>query len=209
MGEPNEKQDNPSAGQEDTSKKEPETFTVEQVKERESKVRSDALSEIGRLKTSSESAIKAAQAANERINKMLRDQDEAELEANMDKPSKITEIQARQTLRKRDAELDERERKLRESEDGHAEALKAVVESTKEQNAREIATRLNVEVKTLIKLAKFTDGSLGAIEDIAKDLPRKGETKTLTPDSGKTIGGGEMPDTAKGKMRAGWGELHK
>lgn len=192
MGKPEETQDTKSSEElKDTSEKEPETFSKEQVEEAERKGKSDALAEIGRYKTSAENAIKAAKAAGERIDRMLKEQEESELEAVRDEPDKLTQIRARQTQRQQKSDLDERERKLKESEDEHAEALKAVVESTKEQSAREIATRLNVEAKTLVKLAKFTDGSLEAMEDLAKDLPKKGEAKTLTPDSGKTIGGGQ------------------
>ena len=62
-------------------------------------------------------------------------------------------------------------------------------EATKERNAREIASRLSVNANLLAKLAKSTDGSTEAIEEIAKELPKKGEDKTLKADSGKTIGG--------------------
>jgi len=171
-----------------TSEKEPETFTKEQVEEAERKGKSDALSEIGRYKTSAENAIKAAKAAGERLDRMLKEQEDAELEAARDEPDKLTGIRARQAQRQRDTDLEERERKLKESEDEHAEALKGVVESTKEQNAREIATRLNVDFEPLVK---FTDGSTEAMEELAKSLPKKGEGTALKPDSGKTIGGGK------------------
>jgi len=192
LGEPNERQDNPSAEQEDTSSETLESFTKEQVEEQVRKAKSDALAEVGRLKKSSEDAIKAARAAEERINRMLKEQEEAELEAARDEPDKLTVIRERQARRQAEAKLAQIEQELSEKDKRIKLQEEKEAESTKERNAREIAARFEVDAKRLVKLAKFTDGSLEAIEDIAKDLPKKGETKTLTPDSGKTTGGGQI-----------------
>ena len=186
MGEPNERQDNPSAEQEDTSGKEPETFTREQVEEEKRKAKSDALADIGRIKKSADTAIKAVQAAEERINRMLKEQEEAELETARDEPDKLTVIRERHARREAETKLAQIEQELEEERAKTAEAQEAEAESTKERNAREIASRLGVDAKTLMK---FTDGSTEAMEELARVLPGKGETTTLKPDSGKTIGG--------------------
>ena len=190
-----------------TSVKEPETFTMEQVKEREGKIRSDFASDLGRIetyKTAAENARKSAEAAEERLNQRIKDQEEAELEAAQDNTSELTRIRAKQTQRVKDAELDKRERELNEKEEELKGVREKEVESTKERNAREVATKHDVDVETLIK---FTDGSLLAMEDLAQALPKKGAP--LIVDSSKTIGGTTGPDSAKGKMREGWDELHK
>ncbi|KKL85987.1 hypothetical protein LCGC14_1949280, partial [marine sediment metagenome] len=58
MGELEERKDNPAKetlGElKVTSEKEPETFTLEQVQERERNARSDALAEAGRLRVANE-----------------------------------------------------------------------------------------------------------------------------------------------------------
>ena len=50
-----------------------------------------------------------------------------------------------------------------------------MLESTKERNAREIATRLKVDPNLLGELSKLTDGSTEAIEVKANMLPKVGE----------------------------------
>lgn len=188
MGELEETQGVKTSEENKETSKETETLTREQAEEEKRKVRSDALAEVGRLKASSESAIKSARAAQERIDRMLKEQDESELETAKEQPDKLTVIRERQARRGAEAKLAKAEQELEGEKAKTAEAQEAVVKSTKERNAREIATRLNVDAKTLIK---FTDGSAEAMEELAKSLPQKGETKTLTPDSGKTIGGGK------------------
>ena len=184
MDEPKKTQDVTTSENTEETSTTPETFTEEQVKERETKARSDALAEVGRLKKATEDAIKAATRANERIVQMLKDQEDAELEANRDDVEKISAIKERQARRRVESELVETRQKLEDEQAKTTEAQKAEAEHTKERNAREVATRLGVDAKTLIK---FTDGSVEAMEDLAKSLPKKGEP--LKPDSGKTTGG--------------------
>lgn len=179
-----------SENTEETSEKEPETFTQEQVKELERKAKSDALADINRYKTESTKAIKAAQAAEARIDRMLKDQEESELEDARDDADKLSGIRDRQAKRRAESELAQVKQELSEKDEQIKQYGDKEAESTKELNAREIATRLNVDANRLAKLAKFTDGSTEAIEEIAKELPKKGEPKSpLKPDSGKTTGG--------------------
>ena len=189
-----------------TSEQTTKTFT----EETQAKAVSDALAKAGRTAkelTQLGESTKAdrKQLTDDRV-QWRKEKDEEKLESIRDDPDALKDWTKSKALRDEKAELDRRERELKVSEEKHAEALKGVVESTKERNAREIATRLNVDSEPLMK---FTDGSTEAMEDLAKSLPKKGETKTLTPDSGKTIGGETIPGSAKGKMRAGWDELHK
>lgn len=171
-------------GESGTTPKQPKT-----LEEQVAHIKEVAFAEVGRYRVETEKATKAAIAAEERLNKFIKEQEEAELEQYQDEPTKLTEIRRRQRERERDAELDKVKQELRESKERVIEAEREKSESTKEQNAREIAARLNIDPKLLAKLAKLTDGSLEAIEDIAKDLPRKSETATLKPDSSRTIGG--------------------
>ena len=199
MGEPNEKQDvETSAEQEDTSKTEPETFTREQVEESARKSKSDALAEIGRYKKSADNAIKSVRAAEERIDRMLKQQEDDELEAAKEEPDRLSAIKERQTRRRVESELAKTKSELDGEKAKTTEAQEAEAKSTKERNAREIATRRVVDAKTLIK---FTDGSIEAMEELARSLPKKGEATTLKPDSGRTTGGSGGIPTNMGQFR--------
>ena len=190
MGEPNAEQDLTSAQQEDTSEQNPETFTKEQLEEAGRKAKSDALAEVGRLKTETDKAIKAAQAAEGRIAKMLEDQDEADRTKYRDEPDKLSAINERGRRRDAEAKLANVTQELGEVEERVKAVERKESESTKERNARETAARLNVDPNLLVKLATLTDGTSEAIEAEAKFLPKLGETKALKTDTGTTTGGG-------------------
>jgi len=175
--------------QEGTSSENLETFTKEQHEEGVRKARSDALADIGRLQKSSENAIKAAQAAEVRIARMLERQDEEDRERHKEEPDKLSAIDERIRRREVEAKLVEAEQKLSEQEEVVKEAKRKEVESTQERNAREIAARLTVDPKLLTRLAKLTDGSVEAIEAEARNLPKKSESAPMYVDSGKTSGG--------------------
>lgn len=135
-----------------------------------------------------------------------KDRDIAEQESAGEDQDALKSVQERQRQRAKETELAQRKRELDEKELKITEAQKEVAESTKERNAREIATRLNVDYESLMK---FTDGSKEAMEELAKQLSEKEAKPPLKTDSSTTIGGGEMPESAKDKMRAGFDELHK
>ncbi len=194
-----------SSGGDKGTSEQTQTFTLEQVTERERNAKSDALAETGRLRVANEAAIKVAQKAQERIDRMIRDQDDAELEAHKDEPERISAIRERQQRRIVESKLADTESELEVERTKTKEAQEVGVKHTKEQNAREVASRLNVNVQTLLK---FTDGSKGAMEDLAKSLPKVGEKTPLIPDSGKTTGGAQMAESGKDKIQAGWEKEH-
>lgn len=207
MDEPKETQDvATSEDTKETSKTEPETFTEEQVVEREHKASSDSKSELGRALKANENLLKTNKGLTDRIERVIKDHDDDELARAEGDNEKLSAIKERQARRKVESELAETKSELDGEKAKTAEAEEVGAKHTKERNAREVATRLGVDAKTLLK---FTDGSVGAMEDLAKSLPKKGEPKTIIPDSGKTTGGGTLPDSAKGKMMAGWDKLHK
>ena len=172
-----------------TSEKETETFTKKQLVEARTQGKSDGLSESGRLKKAKEASDKIAERAIARLEKFEKDQEDDELRRAEGDEKQLSAIKERQIRRQaesnlanKNTELEELTEKLRQAEDISGQY-------TKEQNAREIATRLDVDSKRLVKLAKLTDGSKEAIEELASELPKKGETKSLKVDSSKTIGG--------------------
>lgn len=177
------------ATSEDTkgTSEETKTFTEEQVAERERKAASDVSAELGRMKKLNEGLIKSSQAIQDRLDKRDREEVEREREKYQDQPDKLSAITERQARREAESKLTKAEQELEDERAKTTEAQGVSAKYTKEQNARGIATRLGVDFEPLLK---HTDGSTEAMEDLAKSLPKKGETQTLTPDSGKTIGGG-------------------
>ncbi len=186
----NETKDTQDESSEDTKgTSETETFTKKQLDDARVQGKSDGLSESGRLKKAKEASDKIAERAIARLEKFEKDQEDDELRRAEGDEKQLSAIKERQIRRQaesnlanKNTELEELTEKLRQAEDISGQY-------TKEQNAREIATRLEVDPKRLVKLAKLTDGSKEAIEELASELPKKGETKSLRVDSSKTIGG--------------------
>ncbi len=203
-------QDNtPSGGNEgSTSEAKPDTFTEEQVVERERKVKSDVLAEMGRAKKLNADLIKSSQAIQDRLNERDKEEVEREREKHQGDPGQLSAIDEKVKRRTAESELSSTKLKLEEANERLQTADAEKAETTKERNAREIATRLNVDAKLLAELAKLTDGSTGAIEEKAKLLPKKGETKTIKPDSSKTTGISQMPDSSGAKIKLGWDKIH-
>ena len=188
LDETKETQDvNTSEDTKGTSGQEPETFTKEDM-EAVRTSNSNALADVGRLKKTVESNQRIAKEATGRLNQMVKDWEDAELKTAGGDTEQVNAIKERQLRRRTESKLAEVELELGEKADELKLANAEKVESTKERNAREIASRLGVNANLLAKLAKSTDGSTEAIEEIAKELPKKGETKSLKVDSGKTSG---------------------
>lgn len=173
------------------------TYTEDQVKERERKARSDALADAGRARVEAERATKAAQSALDRLSRMEQDRIEGELESYKDDPAEIRRIRAEQKAKQLESEL-----AIARQELDDERATKTVLETekrelSKTQIARDIATRLNVNIDQLVKLSKYTDGTLEAIEELASELPKGGGMTSGRPDSNQGNGGGERIFTAK------------
>ena len=165
------------------------TYTETEVVERERQARSNALADANRAKVEAEKANKAATDALARIAQIQRANDDADRERYRDDPEKLSAIEAGRRERDTTAKLEDTERELNEERDKRTVAESKVNDSTKERNAREIATRLNVNPDLLGDLSKLTDGSVEAIEVKAQMLPKVTETKDLNPDSNNSIGG--------------------
>ena len=183
-----------SGGDAGITSEQPKTHTEADV----TKAVSDALSAAGRdAKSISDKATEAErilgdakkmqtdiQAERERWQK---DKDEAELESVRDDPDALKSLGERQRQRNEATKLATREKELDEREAKHKERLEKADKADVKERATEIATRHTVDVASLIK---FTDGSAEAMEELAQQLPKKGEPKPpLRTDTGRTIGG--------------------
>lgn len=198
-----------------TSKKGPQTLTESEAKAREQKAASDALSTAGRDAKTLDTGKEQLQAGRKKLDddraQWLKDQDEREREAVGGDPEALKSLETKQQQRTRDAELTQREREQTEKEETHQEVVKSDLETIRVFNrtklAAEVAVAKGVSMDSILKHAK--DDSREAMEAVAEDLPKKEEKEPLKLDSSKTIGGGDMPESARGKMRSGWDELHE
>jgi len=201
-----------SAVAQDTSKGEQGTSTKTETltKEQAQKMVSDALAKAGRdaktLETKTAEAQKLmddAKKANEDMRvkqeQWAKDRREAEIEASRDDKDALTSLRMKHKLEDEKAELARKERDVAEREVRATEALKVVEQTTREATALEIAIKHNVPYEKLLKFANTRE----QMEELALSLPRKDgqDPKTLKPDSGDGIGGGELSDEQKLKLR--------
>ena len=202
--------DKTSEDQRGTSEKDPETLTEE---DKTRKAVSDALSAAGRDAKAMEAREKGVKEALARAEKLQVDIRKAEseraereyrdaLQRAGDDPLAKSKVELDRSLKLAKVELANKEAELSKREEELTDARKVAADSTKERNAREIASKYEVNPETL----KLTDGSPEAMEALAKTLSGK-ETPTLIADSGKTSGGsGRIPTTKKGLEE--WMESH-
>ena len=204
MGGTNEHQDDPVTGTLDEQKgtsKGTETFTEEQVKERENKIRSDFHADVGRVETYkklADEAMRVAGAAEARTKTMIQDREADELTAARDKPDELADIRARHTARETGDKLTKVKAELESETAKRIEAEAKGKKADTQEEAARIAKDTNVSAQDLIDL---TDGTTGKMEALVKRLG--GETKpTLTLDSGKTIGGGSGKKPSVDELKA-------
>jgi len=176
-----------------TSEKDPETLTEE---ERTTKAVSDALSAAGRdAKTmeARENAVKSALSKAEGLQadikadakKRAEQKYQDDLARAGDDPLARSKVELNRDLRLARAELDDTKTKSKQKDDKILQLEEKEAVSTKEQNARVIASKYEVNIETL----KLTDGSKESMEALAKTISGKTPI-TLKPDGSKTGGGG-------------------
>ncbi len=173
----------------------PKTYTEEEHQKAVRDARSAVMADAIRAK-------KVAEDALSRMDKMMKEQEENELESAQDNPGLLTAIRERQARKKVESELNQARQELNERDERLKQLDTERAETSREANVNQVAARLGVDAARLAKLAKFTDGSLEVIEDLAKELPKK-EDKPLRPDSGGTMGGSKAWETIRLKIADG------
>ncbi len=171
----------------------PETLTREEHDAAVKKAVLDATTkvnaDVGRQKAEANKALKAATAAQTRVETMQREQDEAAAEAVRDDPEGTSLLKARQEARRLKAELETKNTELEEANTRNAEFEAEETKAGVEDRAKEVARRLGVKPADLVKLAKLTDGTTESIEVAASTLNKVTVEQNLNPDSGRTAGG--------------------
>ncbi len=155
-----------------------DTFTKAELDKAVRDGRTAVLADVNRAKKLAEDALT-------RVNQRLIELEEAEEEAHRDDPESLAAIKARRQQRAKEADLAQKDTELEE-----AKARLKTLET--EKAVTEVATQLGVNPSALAKLAKFTDGSKEAIEEIAAELPKETPGMgTRRPDSNNSRGGGD------------------
>ena len=129
---------------------------------------------------------KAIKDREDRAAQVEREKVAAELEAARDNPEELTAVQQRQRIRALELDLAKANQKAEALESEREEAEKETTRSRQEKAANEIATRLGVDSKFLLKVVPKLDAD--ELEEYAKNLPKLGEEKTLTPASSRGRG---------------------
>ncbi|KKL74086.1 hypothetical protein LCGC14_2068410 [marine sediment metagenome] len=156
-----------------------------------------ALADVGRFQREAQTAVKAAEAALERTKKIRKEQDEAEIKAAEGDSEQLSAVKERQRRRDVESELDEVTLKLNQRDDKITQLETSGAEATKVQTARDVATRLGVDADSLIRLTKFTDGSVESIEELARELPKKTVRPKVVTDSNVETEGKKLSEQDK------------
>jgi hypothetical protein len=165
------------------------TITKEEHEKAVREARTAALADVGRLRKESENAVKAAQAAQLRIDKLLKEQEAAELEAASGNPEQLSAVQERQKRRRAESELESAKQQLDSANEKIKQIETEKSQTVLEQLVTKLAAKYNVSADRLSKLAKHTDGSQEEIEDLAKELPKIQTPQPLKTDSNLGNGG--------------------
>jgi len=167
----------------------PQVFTRDDVDKAVRDAKSAALADVGRFQKEAANAMKAAQAAEGRVKQMLQEQDKRELDEARDDPAQLTALQERQKRRQIESELAEARQELTQKSEQLTQAEARRTEIERERLVNEVSTRFKVDAGRLAKMAKFTEGTPEAIEDLAKELVGNDGKSGLKPDSNRAIGG--------------------
>ena len=168
---------------------ETKTFSQADVDQARRDGQNATLGEIGKWRTEAKKAQEAMTASETRLNRMIKEQDERELEEVRDDPPKLSALQERQKRRAVESELTTTQTELTQKNERLQQLETERAETQMAQTVQEVAIRFKVDPIRLAKLAKRTDGSLAEIEDLAKELPTGNPPRSLKPDSGGAIGG--------------------
>ena len=194
-----------SEGSEGTTPK-PEVYTKAQLDEA---IQKDRI-QRGRDAKTLEQRVNDIKAREGAIAKWQADRDAAELAEAQKDPDKLAAYQQKQADRQRRTSLDEREAAIAKREAEHEAEITAAREAQKEIVIWQIASAKNIDPMRLKTLSeKLSIEGKERLEVLADEIGSGKTDKQISVDSGVTTGGKALPDTAKGKIKAGWEEIHK
>ena len=201
----------PDGGQPSTDEQKPSEEALKTLADAIEKAADEKHSKLDQMKGKAEkeaTTLKGSLATlQEKHEQLLKEKADREVKMAQDDPEKLGLIQAQKKHREMEAEIERLTKRERELSEQVGEGAKVKTQTM----AEKIGEKYSVDADTLIRL---TDGSEEKMTVLAETLAKVATPKVteppLTPDSG--LGGGvgpTMPDSAKDKIKAGWGELHK
>jgi len=205
------------AGQDSSAEKEGSTqaraYTEEEIKKLVNDGRADLGRELKAAREESEKLKRELADVAARIKEYEQEKEQAEYAKVKDDPDKLSIYQQRQEIRKRLAEATEKEKQLAEREQKLAEQEKEIDTYRRQQRAATIAAKYNVDPTPL---AEYTDGSVEAMEGLAKAMARyrqQSQPSEVVPDSLVTLGGGgrlstEQLEKMTMEQYADWAKKH-
>jgi len=197
----------PEGSEETTPKKEAKTYTEE---EHQKALQADRIKRgrDDKSLTNREANVKAREDATKAAQEK---RDAAELEEVRNDPDKLAVYRSQQAERERTKKQDEREADLNKREAEHEAEITSAREAQKEITIWQVATAKKVDPMRLKTLSeKFNIEGKEKLEELADEIAsEKPATEGLKTDSGVTKGGPTLPESAKGKIKAGWEEVHK
>lgn len=159
----------------------PETFTQTQVDAAIAKARNNTTTDVGRLQKALDESNRIAQSALRRLKEVEDEDYRRQEEASKDDPDELSRIRQRRRDAERQANLEEREAKV-----------KTQLQHLTQTNAKTLASEYNVSADMLLK---YAGDDVNKMEELAKSYgERQGKSEkpakrmTEAPDSGKTIG---------------------
>lgn len=187
----------------------PKTYTEDEVERKFSEQRSVLDKKVTGLEKTIASANSALEVANKRAEaadtrdaERQKTRDVKDLEDAKDNPELLSAVKLRQEARTQMAEArKEREETQRERVNNQTR-IDAADATELEGHIFEIAKKHEVNP---MQLKNLGISDMKQIEKIAEAISTK---KPFIPDSGKTTGGTQMPETSGAKIKAGWDALH-
>jgi len=190
-------QDAKTSGSKDTTTSggKEKTYTEQEVTKMVSDIKAAAGREQKKLADQIEAARQDAEKANQRLNELQKQIDEAELDKARDDPELLKLYQRKRETEDKVRSIESRERDLTKREAQLESDKKAIAEANAEAMVVEVALKYGLSIETLENLGitdrEQLDKVAGAIAT-SKPPPKEGEGE-LTPDSGISSGGEHTP----------------
>lgn len=177
-------------GDEETETPEETTYTQTQYDKAIRDARTAVLADSGRF----EQGLKQANAAAERIKKqreqLLTELEEVEKSLTDGDARQLDAVSERKQRRTLQTNYDDIESENSELKERITQLEASQSRGDRDVRVKDVATRLKVDVDRLIEASQFTDGSLEALEGLAKTMTKREVRPPVETDSGGGGGSG-------------------
>jgi NCAIR mutase (PurE)-related protein len=127
-------------------------------------------------------------------------------EQSSQEKSKVSEVDIEKEVQKRVSDVLAKKGDKAKTLEERMQTLEAENQSLKDARLKDMASKLGIDVEQVKKVGITEPEKVEALAKLFGKTERQPDAK---PDSGKTLGGVTVPDSARGKISAGWEEIHK